>query len=150
VVPDIDKALAKLIACGVGPAYVVRRVRGTNLFRGERHEVLVSAAFAYDGDTLLEFIEPHDDHPSAYREFLDLNPQGGLHHIAFTSGDFARTIERARELGGNFRVVQEMVGESGTPFEIYVEPVGVEEPLMVQLMRNGLFQDFFDARGHWR
>lgn len=68
-----------------------------------------------------------------------------MHHIAYTSGNFDRSIERAREKGGNFRIVQEMVGESGTPFELYMEPVGVDEPVMVQLMLADLFQDFFDA-----
>ena len=145
VVPDLDQALSKLIACGVGPVYVVRHVRGTNLFRGERHEAVVSAGFVQDGDTLLEFIEPHEDHPSAYREFLQRNPQGGLHHIAYTSRNFARSIASAKEKGGDFQIVQEMVGESGEPFEIYMEPVGVDEPVMVQLMLSGLFQNFFDA-----
>jgi hypothetical protein len=115
----------------------VRHVRGTCHFRGERHEAVVSAWFVQDSGTLLEFTKPHEDRPSAYREFLDRNPQGDCTISATPAAIYL--VRLPEEKGGNFHVVRKMVGESGEPFEIYMEPVGVDEPVMVQLMLMGLF-----------
>ena len=81
VVPDFDAALEKLNAAGIGPAFVLRRIRGAGRYRGDRHDSLISAAFAYSGDTCLEILTPHDDVPSAYREYLERRPEGGLHAL---------------------------------------------------------------------
>ena len=44
VVPDFEKGLAQLLAVGIGPAFVLRRIRGAGHYRGERHDPLISAA----------------------------------------------------------------------------------------------------------
>ena len=146
VVPDFDKALQQLIAAGIGPAFVLRRIRGAGRYRGERHDPLISAAFAFSGDTLFEVLTPHDEVPSTYREFLDRHPEGGLHHIAYVSGDFDATMQRAADAGSPFRVVQDYFDPgSGVPYEVYMEPVGAEDPVVVQLVLEGALDDWFDS-----
>jgi hypothetical protein len=145
VVPDFDEALAKLIAGGVGPAFVLRRIRGAGRYRGERHDALISAAFVYSGDTLLEFLTPHDDVPSAYQEFLERHPDGGLHHVAYLSDDFAGSIGRAAAAGAEFRTVQEYIfPDSGEAYEVYLEPVGVDDPVLFRLLIPGALDSWFE------
>ena len=147
VVPDLNEALARLAASGIGPAFELRRVRGSNYYRGEPIEAVVSAAFVCSGDTLLEFITPHDDARTTFREFLDRNPNGGLHHIAYVSSDFDRSIARAKEQQGiDFRIVlEDRNGEGGKPHQVYVEPVGIDNPVLLQLHRPGALQLFYDT-----
>jgi hypothetical protein len=144
VVPDFDKALEQFIASGIGPAFVLRHIRGAGRYRGERHDSLISAAFVYSGDTLLEVLTPHDEVPSAYREFLDRHPEGGLHHIAYLSSDFAGSLSKAAAAGAEFRIVQEYIfPDSGEAYEIYVEPVGVDDPVLIQLLLPGTLDAWF-------
>jgi catechol 2,3-dioxygenase-like lactoylglutathione lyase family enzyme len=145
VVPDFDRGLEKLIASGIGPAFVLRRIRGAGRYRGERHDALISAAFAYSGDTLFEILTPHDAVPSAYLEFLDRHPDGGLHHIAYLSSDFPASIARAAAAGAAFDIVQEYIyPDSGVAYEVYMEPVGAEDPILVQLLQPGPLESWFE------
>jgi hypothetical protein len=144
VVPDFDAGLRKLIAAGIGPAFVLRRIRGAGRYRGERHDSLISAAFAYSGDTCFEILTPHDDVPSAYREYLERRPEGGLHHIAYFSDDIPGTIAGAAAAGATFDIVQEYIfPDSGEAYEVYMEPVGVDDPILVQLLLPGVLADWF-------
>ena len=146
VVPDFDKGLAKLIASGIGPAFVLRRIRGASRYRGERHDPLISAAFAFSGDTLFEVLTPHDDVPSTYREFLDRHPDGGLHHIAYVSSDIPGSIGRAAAAGAEFDIVQEYIyPDSGEAYEVYMEPVTIDDPIQVQLLLSGPLDGWFET-----
>jgi catechol 2,3-dioxygenase-like lactoylglutathione lyase family enzyme len=146
VVPDLDESLAKLLAGGIGPVFALRRIRGAGRYRGERHDALISAAFVYSGDTLLEILSPHDEVPSAYREFLDRHPEGGLHHIAYFSSNFSESMEHAAASGTEFRIVQEYIyPESGEAYEVYIEPVNVADPVLIQLMLPGPMDSWFET-----
>jgi len=123
VVPDFDAALEKLNAAGIGPAFVLRRIRGAGRYRGERHDSLISAAFAYSGNTCIEILTPHDDVPSAYREYLERRPEGGLHHIAYFSDDIAGSIASWLLIRS-----RDMVGHPAPP-EAEAAPEGSGEPV---------------------
>lgn len=78
VVPDVDQAMRHWLARGIGPFYIEhRQLRG--LHDGKPVLADISAAFAYSGDQQIEVIQVHNDVPSVYRQFIDANPQGGLH-----------------------------------------------------------------------
>jgi hypothetical protein len=144
VVPDFEQGLEKLFAAGIGPAFVLRRIRGAGRYRGERHDSLISAAFAFSGDACIEILTPHDDVPSAYREFLERQPKGGLHHIAYFSDDIHGSIASAAAKGARFDIVQEYIfPDSGEPYEVYMEPVGVDDPILVQLLLPGILAEWF-------
>ena len=61
VVTDIDAELERVQDMGVGPIYVMRRIRPPARYRGQRHDPLITAAFMYSGGMQLEFVQQHDD-----------------------------------------------------------------------------------------
>jgi hypothetical protein len=146
VVSDFDAAIQRLIDAGVGPVFVMRRIRTAGRFRGERHDPLISAAFAYSGPCQYELLYQHDDTPSAYKEVLDRNPTGGLHHTAYFAPEgFDAAMAAAKAKGTEFEIVQEFIDPEGTAYEIYVEPKGKADPLLAQLMVEGPMEPFFAA-----
>ena len=146
VYPDFDAALARLAAAGIGPFYVMHSEAGAGRYRGVEKPLSISVAFVYTGDTCLEIITPTPGQENAYVEFLERNPDGGVHHIAYYSDDFEKTLAAMEAAGKPLRVVQEFYDkDTGFVFEIYCEPAGVENPVYFQLLRPGVFDPWFDA-----
>ena len=140
VYPDFNAAIARFAACGIGPFYVLESMGGLSKYRGEDHELSMSAAFVYSGDCCFEIITPGAGLKSTYNEFLDKSPEGGLHHIAYFSDDFAATLALLEAEGKAFRTVQDF------QIEIYCEPVENDgNPVNIQLIKRGLFDSWFDA-----
>jgi len=73
------------------------KTSGMSIFRGEEHDVRIKVAFFYTGDHCIEVISPIGAQQSTYSEFLSRNPTGGLHHIAYYSNDFDRTLAMLAE-----------------------------------------------------
>lgn len=153
VVPDIRKAMERMLASGIGPVYLMSRMRVPARYRGKRHDALISAAFVDTGGTQYEFIEQHDDTPSAYREFNERNPQGGLHHVAYFCKSFDDALAQAANKGKPFDIVQEFITPDGSPYEIYVEPRNTPNPLLAQLMipspLGALFEQMQKVAATW-
>jgi catechol 2,3-dioxygenase-like lactoylglutathione lyase family enzyme len=145
IVPDIRKEIDRLLASGIGPVFTMDRIRPSARYRGKRHDPLMSAAFVYTGGMQYEFVEPHDDTPSAYREFLQRVPAGGFHHLAYFVPSFDGALESARSKGTNFEIVQEFIGPDEKAFEIYVEPLNQPNPLLMQLMIPSPLSAMFDS-----
>jgi catechol 2,3-dioxygenase-like lactoylglutathione lyase family enzyme len=148
VYPDFDAALERFAAGGIGPFFVMHDTAAVSIYRGEEQPLGMSIAFVYSGDACMEIITPtgQADQQSAYDDFLAFNPHGGLHHIAYYSDDFDATLAAMAAAGRPLRVVQEFAQTADDPpFEIYCEPVGVENPLLFQFLRPGLFDAWFDA-----
>jgi methylmalonyl-CoA/ethylmalonyl-CoA epimerase len=58
----------------------------------------VRTAFFRVGETHLELLEPTSpDSPIA--KFLEKHPRGGVHHVAFATGDIASQLARAADAG---------------------------------------------------
>ncbi|MET0988574.1 MAG: VOC family protein [Steroidobacteraceae bacterium] len=153
VVPDLQAAVQRLLISGMGPAFMLRRLLSMGRYRGERHDMITNVAFINAGNAQYEILEQVDDAPSIYREFLQRTPQGGLHHVAYYSSDFKADIERAKRAGLELRIVQEFLTPDGSTFEIYMEPVNVADPVLIQFMYPGPTEDLFakmDAiSAHW-
>ena len=146
VYPDFDAALGRFAAGGIGPFFVLDEVGGMGDYRGQQHPFSAKVAFFYSGDSCIELITPKPGGISAYNEFLNLNPHGGLHHIAYYSEDFDATLAMMERAGKPLNVVVDMRDPaSGFQIEIYCEPVGVDNPVLYQLMRPRLFDGWFDA-----
>ena len=139
VVPDFDEGIARFAALGNGPFYTLHSLGGMSRFRGEEHPITMSAAFVYSGDCFFEIIAADATQQTTYAEFLRRNPAGGLHHIAYFSADFDATLAALEAKGKPHRIVQDF------GIEIYCEPVGVDNPVNMQLIRPGLFDGWFDA-----
>ena len=127
---DFDAALARFAAGGIGPFYLLESVGGKSLYRGELHELSMSAAFVYSGECCFEIISPIGAQQSTYAEFLERNPEGGLHHIAYYSDDFNATLAALADAGKPMRIVQDF------EIEIYCEPVGVDNPVCFQFIKR--------------
>lgn len=144
VVPDFDAAVQRLLDVGIGPVFVMERIRVAARFRGVRHDPLFSAAFCYSGGIQLEFLAQHDETPSAYKEYIERNPAGGLHHTAYFSPQgFDAALADAKASGTEFEIVQEFIGPDDVAYEVYVEPKGKPDPLLAQLMIAGPMEPFF-------
>ena len=106
VVRDIEAAMKfwteKL---RVGPFFYVRKV-GIDWFkyRGKDSALDMSVALANSGDVQLELIEPRNDAPSMYKDFLDSGREG-MQHIAYWTTDFQTLYDKAISLG--YKVAQE-------------------------------------------
>ena len=148
VYPDFDAAVERFAAGGIGPFFTMHETGALSIFRGEQCPLNMSIAFVYSGDSCMEIITPTGGkaQQSAYDDYLHLNPHGGLHHIAYYSNDFAATLASMKVAGEPLKVVQEFVQTpEGEPFEIYCEPVGIDNPIVYQFLRPGLFDGWFDS-----
>lgn len=144
VVPDIDAAIERLLQSGIGPVFTMRRIRVPARYRGARSDPLFSAAFAYSGGLQIELLCQHDETPSAYLEYIQRNPGGGMHHSAHFCDGFDAVLAEAADRGQTFDIVQEFIDPmSGDAYEIYVEPRGQSDPLLAQLMIKGPMEPFF-------
>jgi catechol 2,3-dioxygenase-like lactoylglutathione lyase family enzyme len=146
VYPDFDKALARFTAAGLGPFFVLDGVDVLCDYRGERRPFISKVAFAYSGDSCIEVITPKTGDVSTFNDFLDRNPHGGLHHIAYYSDDFEATLARMEKAGKPLDLVVDVRDPaSGFRVEIFCAPVGVEDPVLYQLMRPGLVESWFEV-----
>lgn len=146
VYPDFDAALARFATGGIGPIYRMRVDADCWRYRGKVEPLSMWVGFFHSGDICFEIITPIGEQRSAYSEFLERNPTGGLHHIAYHSTDFAATLAKMEAAGMPLRVVQEILDpETGVVFEIYCETVGVDNSVLYQLQLPGLFDDWFES-----
>ncbi|WP_380876277.1 hypothetical protein ACFB49_08030 [Sphingomonas sp. DBB INV C78] len=99
-VASIDEAAQSWAdAYGAGPFFMVRHHETEEFsYRGTPVEADVSYAFGYLGETMIQFIEQHDDKPSIYRDMYAAG-ETGFHHIAYLVSDFAAERQRWLDLG---------------------------------------------------
>lgn len=109
-VSSIDEAARQWAkAFGAGPFFMVRHHKTDEFsYRGRHIEADVSYAFGYLGDTMIQFIEQHDDKPSIYRDMYAAGEEG-FHHIAYLVSDFA--AERQRWLDMGFELATELYAD---------------------------------------
>ncbi|ART72762.1 glyoxalase [Mycobacterium dioxanotrophicus] len=105
VVRDIHASMDRWGHHGVGPWFYVENVV-TDYFRyrGEDSAMTMSVALANSGDVQLELIQPTNDAPSMYRDFLESGREGAQ-HIAYWSTDYQGLYDRA--LAAGYTVGQE-------------------------------------------
>ena len=94
-VNDIEESVKKWSETfGAGP-FVFTHHHKTDKFeyRGTQQESDVSYAFGYLGDTMIQFIEQHDETPSIYRDMFKRGEEG-FHHIGILVSDFDEELNR--------------------------------------------------------
>ena len=89
-VPDIHEAMdryAKLLH--VGPWFLVGPfVPPKGFYRGTPTSMQVSLAIAFNGESMIELIQQHDDKPSVFQETLKARGAHGFHHWGIGAYDF--------------------------------------------------------------
>lgn len=99
VVRDIRTEMQRWLDQGVGPWFYVHDVQTDNfVHRGVPSPMKMSVALANSGDLQIELIQPRNDAPSLYKEFLDSGREG-LQHIAYWTNDFQGLYDKALALG---------------------------------------------------
>ncbi|BBY65746.1 VOC family protein [Mycolicibacterium helvum] len=113
VVRDIDATMDDWVKHGVGPWFYVDRVH-TDYFRyrGVDSDMQMSVALANSGDVQLELIQPRNDAPSMYKNFLDAGREG-MQHIAYWSNDYQTLLDQALRAGYTIGQEGSIGGEKG-------------------------------------
>jgi hypothetical protein len=114
VVRDIEAAMDHWIkVMGVGPWYYIEQVK-TDYFRhrGVDSPVEMSIALANSGDLQIELIQPRNDAPSMYKEFLDAGHEG-LQHMSYWTHDYQGLYDKALSLGYRVGHEGQIGGEQG-------------------------------------
>lgn len=102
VVPDLDAALDVWTRQhGVGPFFRTDEMVLTGFtYDGvEQAPTRLAMALGNSGDMQIELIEPLDDHPSMFTEFLQERPGGGLQHWASWPEDYDDRLAAALAAG---------------------------------------------------
>jgi catechol 2,3-dioxygenase-like lactoylglutathione lyase family enzyme len=113
LVPDIEAAMDHWSrVLGIGPWYYNPRVPIRNYhYRGQTYEPHNSVALANAGALQIELLQPRNDVPSMYRDFLRAGHQG-VQHVAYWTEDFDADLARAKAAGFEVCMGGE-VGENG-------------------------------------
>lgn len=130
---DLDAMVDRMLQSGIGPWYYARDLHLASRYRDERHDIIISVAFGYTGDQMIELVVQDNDVPSAFKEHLALHPEGGLHHIAYVSDDLDASLADLKSRGMEFIPVQEFLDSNDEPFEIYMETKGAVDPIYMQI-----------------
>ena len=133
VVPDLDVAVDRLLASGFGPAHFIRATDMAALYRGEKINIRVSAAFVVIAGLLTELVMQEDDSRSSFTDFIARHPSGALHHVAYLSEDFAATLKDVQTRGLSLVPHMEYLDPNGNKFESYFEPQGRPDAVLLQL-----------------
>src|SRR5262245_24126263 len=89
LVNELDAAIRKWSDLfGAGPFRTVMHHKTERFhYRGTEQQADVSYAFGYLGDTMIQYIEQHDETPSIYRDMFARGAEG-FHHVAVLVHDF--------------------------------------------------------------
>lgn len=151
VVPDIKKAMQQWIDnCGVGPWFYAEKVQLLEVtYNGKKADIPFAAALANSGDVQLELIQPLDDTPSIYKEFLDEVPRGGMQHWSSWPYDYDAAYKKALESG--LTVAQEGRSASGrfVYFRNDIHPGAMVEMAEYNDVRQRAFGQVREAAKNW-
>jgi len=100
VVKDIEATMRELIdVFGIGPFLCVDDIAMVGAeHRGVTLDTHLKVAFSYMGTAQIEVIQPLDDQPTVYQEFLS-SGRSGLHHLGFWPEDFDRAYDKLTTAG---------------------------------------------------
>jgi len=117
VVPDLGAAISEWVAKGVGPFLTLPRVTLDCSYRGRKSKPKIGVALSQQGDLQIELIQPLNDEPSTYRDFLAAGGNGPHHHGWFCQDYAAATADAARA----GRVELQRSGRGASHF-VYYDP----------------------------
>ena len=84
---------------GAGPFFLLYHHKTEKfMYRDTTQEADVSYAFGYLGDSMIQFIQQHDDTPSIYRDMYG-PAEEGFHHVGCLVNDFGKARQELTDLG---------------------------------------------------
>jgi len=140
---DLDRAIDQWrLFAGVGPWTVYRNVTLDGHYRGTPATVRIDVGLAYQGDTQIELIAPHDAGPSPYHD-ANGRVRVGMHHVAWLVDDVAAAAKDAAAAG----LVPVFSAESGggATRVAYLEAPGEPAILLELIEATPMIRDGFTA-----
>ncbi len=130
-VHDLQRWMEELVVVGIGPWWVSRnQAPETFIYRGRQSDARFTWGLTWSGDVMHELIQPVDDNPSPYSEFLAAGREG-LHHGAFYPRDYEGAIEHLK--GSGRKPI--LHGHSGDARFTYFEGIGSPpQPIELQYL----------------
>jgi catechol 2,3-dioxygenase-like lactoylglutathione lyase family enzyme len=152
VVRDIRAAMDHWVrVMGVGPWFYFENVK-VDYFRhrGRDSDLEMSVALANSGDLQIELIQPRNDAPSMYRDFLAAGREG-LQHVAYWSDDYQAVYDRVVALGYTVGQEGQIGGAQGrfAYFETESHPGTVIELSDISGPKGAFFQFVKQAAVDW-
>jgi hypothetical protein len=152
VVRDIHAAMDHWInVMGVGPWFYIENVK-TDWFRhrGQDSAVTMSIGLANSGDLQIELIQPRNDAPSLYKEFLDAGHEG-LQHMSYWTNDYQGLYDKALSLGYQVGHEGQIGGEKGrfAYFDTQAHPGTVVEISDVSGAKGPFFDHVRKVAQNW-
>ncbi len=101
VVRDIHATMKRWIEIlGIGPWLYMEAIRPKDfLYKGQPSEPVMSIALANSGDLQVELIQPRNNAPTAYKDFLDAGHEG-MHHVSSWPDNYDERMARHQAGGG--------------------------------------------------
>ncbi len=130
-VRDLERWMQQLVDVGIGPWWVSRnQAPEAFIYRGSQSDARFTWGLTWSGDVLHELIQPVNDDPSPYSEFLDAGREG-LHHGAFYPRDYEGAVEYLKGTGRKAI----LHGHSGDARFTYFEGIGSPpQPIELQYL----------------
>jgi hypothetical protein len=100
LVPDIKEAMSLWVEkLKVGPWFLLDHFSGTDpKYRGRDSTADVSLAMSFAGHMNIELIQPNDEEPSVYREWIERRGYG-FHHWGCATANFDRDMQQHQDAG---------------------------------------------------
>jgi catechol 2,3-dioxygenase-like lactoylglutathione lyase family enzyme len=99
VVRDLDEAVARWRAMGFTDIRVNPPNKGVDrTYRGRPIDATLKQAFIHGTSPMIELMEPVEDVPSPWRDYLKEHGEA-LHHLAYRIPDTGPELEKFRKLG---------------------------------------------------
>jgi catechol 2,3-dioxygenase-like lactoylglutathione lyase family enzyme len=152
VVRDVAKALRHWTeVIGVGPFFLLEGIKAEGFhYRGEPSPLVMSMAFGQSGPLQIELIQPLNQAPSLFRDFLEAGDEG-QHHLAFWTTNFDRDIEWSREAG--LSIVQSAapggVGNRNVFFSVHDHPGTLIELSEISGRKGAFFRMIAECADNW-
>lgn len=143
IVSDVDAAVAEALNAGVGPFYIHKHYRNRALYDGKRSDVEFSCAFGYTGELQIEFIHQENDADSSFKRFMDKNPEGGFHHLAYYTKSIPDSLKYIEEKNLPYRLAQEFLFPDDDIHEVYLEPTSGHPSAMAIQLVNQNYEDSY-------
>ena len=141
VVSDIRAAIAHWIEkLKVGPWFLLDHFTGTDpKYRGRDSKADVSLAMSFAGHMNVELIQPNDDEPSVYREWIERRGYG-FHHFGLATANFDRDLAKYRAAGHE---VAFLAGVPSGGHVAYLDTTAVMPGYVELIELGGLFEPVF-------
>lgn len=152
VVQDLQRQMSAYAEnLRVGPWFALQRFRGSEArYRGNECRAEIALAIAFSGHTMIELIEPLDEHPSVFRETI-LARGHGFHHFGRAStqfdADVAAYIARGYEVALEDRPVPG--GGRIAYLDTHGELPGFIEVIEYDFAMEQMFSRFYQAAIGW-